>query len=175
MKRLFVLLLFCCSSASFSQEISFSEECDAVRVMRMDFLHDGTLTDDSVVKANLELMRPCGIDDFDVSFFGRMEMLSGILHNMTKEKQFDLLTYGDWLEDITKMKQTATYIKVREMTLASEKLAKTPARWSTWDHDLRLFNQLGASQNVIEKVDKYLRENPDPGKTYKEVLEEIKS
>ena len=140
----------------------------------MDFLHDGSLSDDSVVKENLRLMKPCGLDDFDISFFGRMEMLSGILHKLTKEKQFDLLTYGDWLGDIMKMKQTATYIKVREMTQATEKLARTPARLSTWDRDLRLFTDLGASQNVIDKVNEYLKDNPDPGKTYQEILELLK-
>ncbi len=168
------ILAIAFSASLFAQDATYDADCNDLLIKRMEFLHDGSLTDEAVVVANLELLKPCGLDDFDVSFFGRMEMLSGILHNLTKEKQFELLTYGDWLGDIRKMQKTSTYIKVREMTLASEKLARRPARLETWSKDLQLFIELRASQNVIDKVSAYLQENPDSGKTYREVLELLK-
>ena len=72
------------------------------------------------------------------------------------------------------MKQTANYIDLKNIALLSQKLAETKGSIRTWESDVQLFKDLGASQQVIDKVYRYLREHPENELTYQELLMKMK-
>lgn len=140
----------------------------------MTFLIDGSLQNAAVVKREVARLKPCGLDDYDVRFFGRMESLSSLLKKLTQDTIIDQITYGDLLTAINDMKQTANYIDLKNIALLSQKLAEIKGNIRTWESDVQLFKDLGASQQVIDKVYRYLREHPENEMTYQELLMKMK-
>ena len=150
------------------------ESCRDLRNQNMAFLVDGSLQNSAVVIKEVSKLQACGLDNYDVRFFGRMESLTTLLRKLTKDQLIESLTYGDLLIAIKDMKQTANYQEVKDVALLSQQLAETRGNIRTWETDVRLFQELGASQQVIDKVYKYLRENPDNELTYQELLMKMK-
>jgi len=141
---------------------------------RMTFLVDGSFQSEQVPAREIAKLRGCGIDDYDVTFFGNMNAITSMLAKMTKNKEVHKLTYADLLVEINKAKQTDFYKNVREINRNIDALAKRVGSFKNWPEDEKLFDQLGSSAGVKNKVLAYLRENPDNKKTYKEILESLK-
>ncbi len=149
-------------------------ECGELRRQTMTFLSDGSLQNSSVVIREVSKLKQCGLDDYDVRFFGRMEALSGLLKSLTRDSLIETLTYGDLFIAINAMRETPKYQELKDIARLSQQLAQTTASIRTWEQDIRLFEQLGASQEVQDKVYRYLREHPDNELTYEQLLQRLK-
>lgn len=179
MKTFLFLLLVSLTSLASAQntvavQIDKPLDCSSLQSETMTFLVDGSLQSAAVVKREVHKLKACGLDDYDVRFFGRIESLSTMLKKLTQDQLIDSLTYGDLLTGINDMKQTANYVQLKKLALISQQLAETKGNIRTWEKDKQLFNELGASQQVIDKVYRYLREYPDNELTYQELLTKLK-
>ena len=179
MKYLFIILFSIAGQTATAQgrvsmNIDEPQGCSELQNQNMTFLVDGSLQNAAVVKREVARLKPCGLDDYDVRFFGRMESLSSLLKKLTQVTIIDQITYGDLLIAINDMKQTANYIDLKNIALLSQKLAETKGNIRTWESDVQLFKDLGASQQVIDKVYRYLREHPENEMTYQELLMKMK-
>lgn len=150
--------------------VSETVPCDQLVTQKMVFLSDGSLRSDQVVAVEVAKLKPCGLDDYDVRFFGNIDALSSLLQKMTKEKQLEFLTYGDLMKSIDRMKETPNFQQLKDLAMLSQQLAERTASLKNWPQDLKLFDQLGASESIKNKVYRYLRENPENTLTYQELL-----
>jgi len=157
-----------------AMQIDDPMDCRALQNEVMTFLSDGSLQNSAIVVREISKLKPCGLDDYDVRFFGRMESLSGLLKKLTQDKLIEQLTYGDLLMAINDMKQTSNYADLKKIAIVSQQLAETKANIRTWEKDVVLFKELGASQTVQDKVYRYLKEHPDNELTYQELLMKLK-
>jgi len=168
--KMFVFLLII-GSISFSPTNDRSPSCEALMMQGMDFLVDGSFTDESALERNLRPLKSCGLDDYDINFFGRMNYMSGILSKLTQSKSIEQLTYGDLMEKIDPIIASEQYIKIKKATLRSEELGNRVGTEQTWAQDKLAFEELGASQRILDALESYLKENPNNLKTYREILE----
>ncbi len=148
--------------------------CDALLSSRLNFLLDGSFKSEEVPAREIAKLKSCGIDDFDVQFFGTMNAVTGMLTKMTKEKKVEKLTYKDLLNEMEKVKKTDFYLKMRDINNLTTTLSKRVGSFKNWPEDQKIFEALGSSTNIKNKVLNYLREHPDNTKTYKEILESFK-
>ncbi|WP_438961771.1 hypothetical protein [Nonlabens sp.] len=155
-------------------EISSEQACEMQLVKKLDFMLDGSFTHENVLFKEIAKLRPCGLDDFDVTFFSDMDVFNTMLTRISKHKKVEQMTFSDVYTEILKFKKAAVYKEIREVTMASEELGQTTGTIKNWEQDLTLFENLGASTTVIQKVYDYLKSNPDNEKTYKEILELLK-
>ena len=51
-------------------------DCSTLKSMPMTFLTDGSLQGSAIVAREVSKLKSCGLDDYDVSFFGNIEALS---------------------------------------------------------------------------------------------------
>ena len=150
--------------------VTDNANCKSLAVQKMTFLSDGSLQSDRIVALELEKLKACGIDDYDIKFFGSIDALSSLLKKMTKEKRMEFLTYGDLITSINRMKETENFQKLKSYALVSRQLAERTASLQNWSKDVQLFNELGASESVKDKVYRYLREHPENELTYQQLL-----
>ncbi|MEO9953235.1 hypothetical protein [Nonlabens sp.] len=155
-------------------ELPLTDNCKILLSSKLDFLINGSFQDESSLRKEISRLKECGLDDFDVKFFGRMESMSAMLRKMTKEKQIEQLTFEDLFTQIEKIKATSGFTQVKKITLLSETLATRKGSLKNWSQDINLFQELGASKNVIGQVYEYLESNPNNTKTYQEILESFK-
>ncbi|WP_194851670.1 hypothetical protein [Nonlabens antarcticus] len=155
-------------------KVSESVSCEKLSAQKMTFLSDGSLQSDQVVAIEMEKLKVCGLDAYDVKFFGRIDALSTLLKKMTKDKGLEFLTYGDLINNINHMKETENFQKIKSLTLLSQELGIRKASLKNWQNDIRLFDELGASEVVKDKVYKYLRNNPETSLTYEQLLQQLK-
>lgn len=148
--------------------------CEALLRSKLNFLLDGSFKSEEVPAQEIAKLKSCGADDFDVQFFGTMNAITTMLTKMTKDKKIEKLTYNDLLTEIEKVKKTGFYLKMREINELTTKLASRVGSFKNWPEDERLFDALGSSTNIKNKVLQYLREHPDNTKSYKEILESFK-
>lgn len=167
----FVFLLILISAPVIAQEAQLNPGCEEVKKERMTFLSDGSFTSEEVLIRNLRVLKSCGLDDYDISFFGNMDYMSGMLKNLTQSKVIEQVTYGDLMQKIQLIVSTEKYKKVKTITLRSEELGKRVGNEQTWAEDREIFRELGASQRIIEAVGNYLKEHPNNLKNYREILE----
>lgn len=151
-----------------------TDHCKSLLTKKLDFLIDGSFQDESVLKKEISRLKECGLDDFDVKFFGRMESMSAMLRKMTKEKQVEQLSFEDLFTEIEKIKATDGFMQVKNITLLSETLATRKGNLKNWNEDVKVFQELGASKNVISQVFEYLEAHPENTKSYQEILESFK-
>lgn len=176
----FILLFICVTFLSNAQEqivtveIPLTDNCKTLLGNKLDFLINGSFQDESSLRKEIAKFKECGLDDFDVKFFGRMESMSAMLRKMTKEKQIEQLTFEDLFAQIEKIKETSGFVQVKKITTLSETLATRKGSLKNWNQDISLFQELGASKNVIGQVYEYLESNPNNSKTYQEILESFK-
>jgi hypothetical protein len=140
----------------------------------LDFLIDGSLNDESALKTEIARLKQCGLDKFDVEFFGRLDAMSLLLSKMTKERKMEQLTFQDLLLEIEKVKATSGFQEVKKITLLSEDLALRKGDLKNWNQDIKIFQELGASKTVIAQVFEYLESHTDNLKTYQEILTLLK-
>lgn len=148
--------------------------CEKILDGKLEFLLDGSFQSQDVPAQQLRKLVGCGIDEFDVKFFGSMNSMGAMLTKMAKGKELHTLTFRNLLDEINKVKQTDIYTKMRSITTLSEELANRIGNFKNWPEDERIFEELGSSANIKSKVLNYLRENPDNKKTYKQILESFK-
>ncbi|MGB5983638.1 MAG: hypothetical protein WBG46_15990 [Nonlabens sp.] len=159
------------SSFAISQTTNFSPACELLLEERLEFLVDGSFTDESALRRNLEPLKSCGLDEYDITFFGRMNYMSGILRSLTQTKSIEQLTYGDLMNKIHPIVQSEKYINLKNATQRSEELGNRVGTEQTWVEDRLAFEELGASQRILDALGDYLKENPSNLKTYREILE----
>lgn len=164
----FSLIISCFSLA---QTENRSPDCQNLMMEGMDFLVDGSFTDESALERNLQPLTSCGLDDYDIRFFGRMNYMSGILNKLTQSKPIEQLTYGDLMYKIEPIIVSEKYIEIKKASLKSEDLGNRVGNEQTWAEDKLVFEDLGASQRIIDAVGDYLKEHPNNQKTYREILE----
>lgn len=169
LNTLFNLVFLSISLLSFGQD-----PCEQQLAQKMDFMLDGSLTNQRILVDEMSKLTTCGLDDFDVNFFGNMDVFSAMASRMIKSKKVEQLTFRDLYTEIEKFKKADVYKEIRQVTLASEALGNRTGNIKNWSKDRMLFEDLGASRDVIEKVAAYLMEHPENTMTYKEILEEIK-
>jgi len=157
-----------------SMKVSGPLSCAQLSTQKMTFLSDGSLQSDQIVALEMEKLKSCGLDDYDVRFFGRIDALSSMLKKMTANKSLEFLTYGDLVNSINRMKDTENYSKLKGFSQVSQQLAERQASLQNWPQDIKLFDQLGASETVKDKVYRYLREHPENELTYQELLIQLK-
>ncbi len=150
------------------------DPCEQQLTQKMDFMLDGSLTNQKILVDEISKLRDCGLDDFDVNFFGNMDVFSAMASRMIKSKNVEQMTFKDLFTEIEKFKKADVYKEIRQLTLASEALGERVGKLQSWAQDKMLFEDLGASRDIIEKVANYLMDHPENTKTYKEILEEIK-
>ncbi|QJP33572.1 hypothetical protein F0365_03680 [Nonlabens sp. Ci31] len=179
--RLPLLLLFISAAFLSSAQVQvasaatpLTDQCKSLLGKKLDFLIDGSFQDESSLKKEIARLKECGLDDFDVKFFGRMESMSAMLRKMTKEKQLEQLRFEDLFTEVEKIKATSGFQQVKKMTLLSETLATRKGDIENWNQDIKIFQELGASKNVISQVFEYLETHPESTKTYQEILESLK-
>jgi hypothetical protein len=176
----FILLFLCTAFLSEAQEQLVTAEfplpvhCKSLLREKLDFLLDGSFQDEPSLRKEIARLKDCGLDDFDVKFFGRMETMSAMLRKMTKRNQLEQLTFNDLFTEIEKMKETTGFTEVKKITLLSETLATRKGSLKNWNQDIKVFQELGASRNVIAQVFEYLEMHPERVKTYQEILESFK-
>lgn len=181
LKNLFFTITICFASIAQAQmpqssplEISSESACEMQLVKKLDFMLDGSFANEKVLYREIAKLKPCGLDEFDVNFFGNMDIFSTMLTRISKVKQIEQMTFSDVYTEIVRFKKADVYREIREVTIASEKLGKTTANIKNWEQDVALFKDLGASEDVIERVYNYLKSHPDNKMTYQEVLELLK-
>jgi elongation factor P--beta-lysine ligase len=103
-----------------------------------------------------------------------MESMSAMLRKMTKENQLEQLTFEDLFTEIEKMKATHGFQEMKKITQLSETLATRVGSLKNWNRDIKIFQELGASKNIIAQVFEYLESHPENTKTYQEILEDFK-
>lgn len=140
----------------------------------LDFLVDGSLNDETSLKKEIARLKECGLDDFDIQFFGRMESMSLLLRKMTKETKIEQLRFEDLLLEIEKVKATSGFQEVKKITSLSDDLASRKGDLKNWNQDIKIFQELGASKTVIAQVFEYLESHPENIKTYQEILTLLK-
>jgi hypothetical protein len=176
----FILLFLCTAFLSEAQEqlvtakFPLTDHCKTLLSEKLDFLLDGSFQDEPSLRKEIARLKDCGLDDFDVQFFGRMETMSAMLRKMTKEKQLEQMTFEHLFVEIKKMKATSSFTEVKKITLLSETLATRKGNLKNWNRDIKVFQELGASRNVIAQVFEYLEMYPESVKTYQEILESFK-
>ncbi len=158
-----------------AQNVERNSLCEDLLSSRMEFLVDGSLTGEAALKKNLSKLKECGLDDYDVQFFSNMNYMSGILSKLIKQKPLEQLRFADLLYELEKAMDNERYQNLKSTTVKSEELGKRVGTEQTWEKDKFLFEELGASQRIIEAVGSYLRENPNNQKTYREILEFIQN
>lgn len=176
LKPLFSLLLILTGLWATAQQSPTQTDlsCEQQLAQKMDFMLDGSLTNQRILVDEVSKLASCGLDDFDVNFFGNMDVFSAMAARMIKSKKVEELTFNDLYTEIQKFKKADVYKEIRQVTLTSEALGKRVGKINNWSEDRILFEDLGASRDVIEKVAAYLMEHPENGKTYKEILEVVK-
>lgn len=147
--------------------------CEYIKAEPLEFLSDGTLTSEAVLVEKLTPLTSCGLDQYDIEFFGQMSNMSIILKRLTATREISQLTYADLLEQIEAMMERETYQRIKKVTLSSEELGDRVGTETTWEQDRELFYELRASQRIIDAVGSYLKEHPNNQKTYREILELI--
>tara|TARA_R110002012_G_scaffold202778_1_gene371970 strand:- start:1754 stop:2260 length:507 start_codon:yes stop_codon:yes gene_type:complete len=151
-------------------ETSPEQSCETQLVKKLDFMLDGSFANENVLFKEIAKLGPCGLDEFDVNFFGNMDIFNTMLAHISKEKKVEQMTFNDLYIEIVKFKKADVYKEIREVTIASENLGETIGNIENWSQDLTIFENLGASQDVINKVYDYLKAHTDNKKTYKEIL-----
>jgi hypothetical protein len=179
LKTFITILLSLLASISFAQnnvsmQVSETLSCEKLAAQKMTFISDGSLQSDQVVALEMEKLKACGLDDYDVKFFGRIDALSSLLKKMTKDKRLEFLIYADLIDSIDRMMETENYQQIKSITLVSQQLADRTASLQNWQQDIKLFDQLGASEVIKDKVYRYLRSNPETKLTYQELLTKLK-
>lgn len=181
LKKFLSIIILCFATvvqAQFGQnsplEIAPEQACELQLVKKLDFMLDGSFTSENVLFKEIAKLQPCGLDEFDINFFGNMDIFNTMLARISKEKKVEQMTYSDIYYEIVKFKKADVYKEIREVTMASEKLGATTGNIKNWAQDVTIFNNLGASQSVIDKVYDYLKDHPDNEKTYQEILELLK-
>ena len=157
-----------------SQEKIANPDCELQLAKKLEFMLDGSFASNKVLIIEMAKLQPCGLDEFDVNFFGNMDVFSSILARLSKQKDVEKMTFQDLHTEIVKFKKADVYKEIREVTLASEKLGETTGNIKNWEQDLVIFENLGASQDVIDRVYNYLKSHPNNKKTYKEILGSLK-
>lgn len=170
LKFLLSLVFVASMSSTFAQSQLDSRACQEVQSLRMDFLTDGSFVNEAALPRNLRVLKACGLDEYDIQFFGRMNYMSGILRNLSQTIPLERLTYGDLMQRIEKIMQGESYQRIKKLTVLSEELGARVGNEQSWEQDLPLFEEIGASQKIIDAVRTYLQENPNNQKTYKEIL-----
>lgn len=177
LKKYFFAIALCFTFAAQAQisgssplEISSEQACEMQLVKKLDFMLDGSFAHENILFKEIAKLRPCGLDDFDVNFFGNMDVFNTMLARISKDKKVEQMTFSDIYTEILKFKKADVYKEIREVTMASEKLGATTGNIRNWEKDVSIFNNLGASQAVIDKVYNYLKSHPDNEKTYEEIL-----
>jgi hypothetical protein len=93
---------------------------------------------------------------------------------MTQKKELEQMSFEDLFTEIEKIKATSGFIQVKKITFLSETLATRKGNLKNWNKDVKVFQELGASKNVISQVFEYLETHPDNTKSYQEILESLK-
>lgn len=141
---------------------------------KLTFLSDGTFQNEQVVKDAIIKLEPCGIDGFDAQFFGTLRNFSKLLSKMTVGgKNVESLTYKDLLEELKKVMSTTGYKKIRAFSELSGQLSTRVGNYENWENDKQLFIELGSSNQIMDKVEEYLKNNRNNTLTYKEILEKL--
>lgn len=177
MKKIFLSVLIACIShiaVAQKSETPVVQDCPTISAAFMDFLIDGSFQSQKVPAQEIAKLKVCGLDDFDVEFFGNMDALNAMLRKMTQVKKIDKLTYGDLMNEIYKVKETNYYKNVRAITITGDQLAARVGNYKNWPVDEKLFDELGSSAAVKKRVLDYLRAHPDNTKTYLQILELVK-
>jgi len=175
MKRVLIASILILQFSLSAQEKERNSLCEEVLNSRMEFLVDGSFNSEKALERNLSMLKECGLDKYDVQFFSNMSYMSGILRKLTQVKPVEQLLYGDLFEQLESAMATERYQQLKSATLKSEQLGERVGTEQTWEKDKFLFEELGASQRIIEAVGSYLRENPNNQKTYREILEFIQN
>jgi hypothetical protein len=172
MKYLAIIFLLV-SGALHAQTIDGNTACSDLLPRPLEFLLDGSLTSEEALAKKLAPLKDCGLDDYDIQFFGSMDKMSAILKKLTASSTVNSLTYQDLLEQMELVKKAEVYQRIKKTTLLSEELGKRVGTETTWEKDMEVFIELGASQRIIDGVGIYLHENPNNQKSYREILEII--
>jgi hypothetical protein len=151
-----------------------TDNCKSLLDKKLDFLIDGSFQDESSLKKEIARLKECGLDDFDVKFFARMESMSAMLRKMTQEKELEQMSFEDLFTEIEKINATSGFIQVKKITFLSETLATRKGNLKNWNEDIIVFQELGASKNVISQVFKYLETHHENTKSYQDILESLK-
>ncbi|MFT7119620.1 MAG: hypothetical protein ACI9IZ_000798 [Nonlabens sp.] len=151
-----------------------TDNCKSLLDKKLDFLIDGSFQDESSLKKEIARLKECGLDDFDVKFFARMESMSAMLRKMTQKKELEQMSFEDLFTEIEKIKATSGFIQVKKITFLSETLATRKGNLKNWNEDVKFFQELGASKNVISQVFEYLETHPENKKSYQDILESLK-
>jgi hypothetical protein len=151
-----------------------TDNCKSLLDKKLDFLIDGSFQDESSLKKEIARLKECGLDDFDVKFFARMESMSAMLRKMTQKKELEQMSFEDLFTEIEKIKATSGFIQVKKITFLSETLATRKGNLKNWNEDIIVFQELGASKNVISQVFKYLETHHENTKSYQDILESLK-
>nr|WP_152556354.1 hypothetical protein [Nonlabens ulvanivorans] len=174
LKKILFASVMCLTMATQAQnsplETSPKQSCETQLVKKLDFMLDGSFANENVLFKEIAKLGPCGLDEFDVNFFGNMDIFNTMLAHISKEKKVEQMTFNDLYIEIVKFKKADVYKEIREVTIASENLGETIGNIENWSQDLTIFENLGASQDVINKVYDYLKAHTDNKKTYKEIL-----
>ncbi|MEN8816103.1 MAG: hypothetical protein ABF274_04435 [Nonlabens sp.] len=171
---IFITLISNAQDQTVTVELPLSDNCKTLLSKKLDFLIDGSFQDEASLQKEIARLKKCGLDDFDVKFFGRMESMSAMLRKMTKENQLEQLTFEDLFTEIEKMKATHGFQEMKKITQLSETLATRVGSLKNWNRDIKIFQELGASKNIIAQVFEYLESHPENTKTYQEILEDFK-
>ncbi|WP_435680481.1 hypothetical protein [Nonlabens sp.] len=178
MKKYLFAIVICFAIVAQAQnspsENTPQQTCELQLAKKLEFMLDGSFAHENVLFKEIAKLRPCGLDEFDVNFFGNMDVFNTMLARISKEKQVEQMTFNDIYTEIVKFKKADVYKEIREVTLASQQLGETTGNIKNWAQDLAIFEDLGASQAVIDNVYNYLKEHPENDKTYKEILELLK-
>lgn len=178
MQHIAACLFLLVTGVAMAQELpattaSATTSCDQLLKEKLRFMSDGSLSSEKALVPHIQKLAACGLDEFDLGFFANMDVFSAMMTRISKNKKVDQMTFDDLYKEILKFKESSFYAEMREVSIASEQLGKKIGNIQQWQQDRLLFEQLGASRNIIEKVVAYLHNNPNNTLTYRQILEKI--
>jgi len=114
-------------------------------------------------------LKNCGLDSLDVKIFSNNSVLGSILISIASSSENEKITYGNLLDKLLEIKETKDYLKLKEVSLISDKLSTKIAEIENWEEDKIKLKKLEVSEIEIEQIFNYIKENPN-SKNYKEIF-----
>ena len=149
-------------------------DCDSLMQQPVAFFQDGTVRDRNQVYDQLLPLLDCKVDSADAELLFKGPLYSSFMSRLAKDRDVYQLTFQDVQDVVAEFRESEKYQNIKETHMLTDELSERKARWDTWKEDRKLFEALEASPEVIDQVEKYLRNNQNPNLTYLALLKKLK-
>ena len=157
----------------------FTTLVDAQTQVRFDSIADQTIVINPEDPNNYKTLQKNfysfvgnGIDSIDVEAYLKGIPLATLIFKITKVNEPDP-TYRQLLAETIKLKEIPKYKILRDRLIIEKKLAKCPAEYKYWEQNKVLLQQGGITGEVLNNIEKYIRENENKAISYQDILQQF--